>query len=98
MPWRRWERPSASGTCNCSRRYADRIVLVLDGDEGGRTRTDQLLELFIAEPIDLRVLTLPDNLDPCDFLLARGREAFEELLAGAADALEHKFRLATGAI
>ena len=49
--------------------------------------------MFIAEPVDLRVLTLPDNLDPCDFLLARGQAAFEELLGGAAtDALEHKFR------
>ncbi|HEY4309247.1 MAG TPA: DNA primase [Pirellulales bacterium] len=80
------------------RRYADRIVLVLDGDKAGRDRTNQLLELFIAEPIDLRVLTLPDNLDPCDFLLARGREEFESLLDGAADALEHRFRTATGGL
>ncbi|HEY2838463.1 MAG TPA: DNA primase, partial [Pirellulales bacterium] len=77
------------------RRYADRVVLVLDGDEAGRNRTNQLLELFIAQPVDLRILTLPDQLDPCDFLLSRGAEAFEQLLAGATDALEHKFRLAT---
>jgi DNA primase len=77
------------------RRYADRVVLVLDGDEAGRKRTDQLLELFIAQPVDLRILTLPDELDPCDFLLSRGAPAFEQLLAGATDALEHKFRAAT---
>jgi len=77
------------------RRYADRVVLVLDGDEAGRKRTDQLLELFIAQPVDLRILTLPDELDPCDFLLSRGAPAFEQLLAGATDALEHKFRSAT---
>ena len=76
------------------RRYAERVVLVLDGDEAGQRRTDQLLEMFIAEPVDLRVLSLPDGLDPCDFLLARGQAAFEELLEGAADALEHKFRAA----
>ena len=57
------------------RRYADRIVLVLDGDKAGRDRTNQLLEMFIAEPIDLRILTLPDELDPCDFLLARGQRS-----------------------
>lgn len=78
------------------RRYADRVVLVLDGDDAGRRRTDQLLELFIAQPVDLRILTLPDELDPCDFLLARGSAAFDELLASATDALEHKFRSATG--
>ena len=80
------------------RRYAERVVLVLDGDEAGRKRTDELLEMLIAAPIDLRVLTLPDNLDPCDFLLARGRAAFEELLATAPDALEHKFRMSTQGI
>jgi len=78
------------------RRYTERIVLVLDGDEAGRRRTDQLLEMFIAEPVDLRILTLPDELDPCDFLRSRGRAAFEELLAGAVDALEHKFLASTG--
>jgi DNA primase len=75
------------------RRYAERVVLVLDGDEAGQRRTDQLLEMFIAEPIDLRVLTLPDGLDPCDFLLARGSDAFAQLLAAAPDALEHKLRV-----
>jgi len=80
------------------RRYADRVVLVLDGDEAGRKRTDQLLELFIGQPVDLRILTLPDELDPCDFLLSRGAAEFEQLLAGANDALEHKFRSATGNI
>jgi DNA primase len=73
------------------RRFVDRIVLVLDGDEAGRRRTDQILELFVAEQMDLRILTLPDELDPCDFLLQRGSEAFSQLLEGAVDALEHKF-------
>jgi DNA primase len=77
-------------------RFVDRIVLVLDGDDAGRRRTDQILELFVAEHVDLRILTLPDELDPCDFLLERGAQAFEELLSGAVDALEHKFRTATG--
>jgi DNA primase len=76
------------------RRFVDRIVLVLDGDEAGRRRTDQILELFVAEQMDLRVLTLPDELDPCDFLLQRGAEAFSQLLDSAVDALEHKFATA----
>jgi DNA primase len=80
------------------RRFADRVVLVLDGDEAGQRRTNEILELFVAEQIDLRILTLPDDLDPCDFLLQRGAESFHEMLAGAIDALEHKFRVATRGI
>ncbi len=54
------------------KRFADRIVLVLDGDEAGRRRANEVLELFVAQQVDLRILTLPDELDPCEFLLARG--------------------------
>lgn len=80
------------------RRFADQVLLVLDGDEAGRRRADEILELFVAAQMDLRILTLPDDLDPADFLLARGKEAFEGLLAGAVDALEHKLRMATAGL
>lgn len=77
-------------------RYADRVVLVLDGDAAGRRRAAQVLELFVARQIDMRVLTLPDNLDPCDFLHERGAEAFAEALErDATDALDHAVAEAT---
>lgn len=71
------------------RGLADRVVLVLDGDEAGVRRANEVLELFIREQVDLRVLTLPDGLDPCDFLLQRGADEFRQLVAGAPDAIEH---------
>jgi DNA primase len=76
--------------------YTDRIILVLDGDEAGQRRTNEVLELFVAEQVDLRILTLPEGLDPCDFLHQKGAAAFAELLAGSAvDALEHAFTSVT---
>lgn len=82
------------------RRFADRVrvVLVLDGDEAGRKRAKEVLELFVAANVDLRVLTLPDELDPADYLLDHGPEALERLVAGASDALTHAFRSATAGI
>lgn len=76
-------------------RAAERVIMVLDGDEAGRRRAEQILELFVAAQVDLRILTLPDGLDPCDFLLQRGADAFSRLIATAPDALEHRFSLAT---
>jgi DNA primase len=77
------------------RRFTDSIVLVLDGDDAGRRRTneiiDALLALFVKNQIDLRILTLPEGIDPCDFIASQGSEAFRQLLTGAVDALEHKF-------
>ena len=34
------------------------------------------LEFFLGHELDVRVLSLPANLDPCDFLLKEGAEAF----------------------
>lgn len=72
------------------RRFTDQIVLVLDGDEAGQRRTSEVLELFVANQVDLRILSLPEGQDPCDFLRANGREAWESLVATARDALEYK--------
>jgi DNA primase len=77
------------------RRFADTITLVLDGDAAGQRRTNEILELFVAEKLDLRILTLPEGLDPCDYLQQQGAAAFQAAAGQAVDALEHKIRLAT---
>ena len=81
------------------RRFADTITLLLDGDEAGQARTNEILEIFVTAGIDLRVLTLPDELDPAEFLIERGREPFVKLLQEqAVDALEHKIRVETAGL
>jgi DNA primase len=80
------------------KRFADTVYLVLDGDKAGQDKTNAILELFVAAQMDLRILTLPDELDPAEFMEERGGEAFRNLLAGAIDALEHKIRTATRGI
>ncbi len=84
------------------RRYADRIVLVLDGDDAGRRRADEVLDVLLAEPIDVRIARLPSGVDPCEFILEHGREAFDALVESAGDPLEYRMdeavaRLAPGA-
>ncbi len=76
------------------KRYCDSVVLVLDGDEAGRKRTQEVLELFLVEEMDLRVLTLPEELDPCDYLVRYGSAAMQELIDKAVDALEFKIQTA----
>jgi DNA primase len=84
------------------RRYTDRITLVLDGDAAGRRRTneilDSLLALFEKNLVDLRILTLPEGIDPCDFIATHGSDTFRALLASAVDALEHKFKAVTNGL
>lgn len=79
-------------------RFADTITLVLDGDEAGQRRTNEIVDTFVAANMNLRILTLPDEFDPAEFLVEKGSDAFRELMNGAVDALEHKIRVATRGI
>jgi DNA primase len=69
------------------RRLADRVVLIFDGDEAGQKAADRALELFLGHDVDVRVLSLPENLDPCDFLVTQGGDAFRALVERAVDPL-----------
>lgn len=77
------------------KRYADRVSLVLDGDEAGINRTNDILNLFVAADMDLRIMIPPDGLDPCDYLLANSASDFTHLLEQAQDALDYKIQLET---
>ncbi len=80
------------------RRYADRIVLVLDGDDAGRRRANEILDVLLAEPIDVRIARMPSGVDPCEFIIERGREAFEAVLGAAGDPLEYRMDEALAAL
>jgi DNA primase len=76
------------------RALADRVVLIFDGDKAGQSAADKALELFLGHEIDVRVLTLPDNLDPCDFLIKEGDGPFRALVDRAVDPLSFALRRA----
>ncbi len=78
------------------KRHADTIYLILDGDAAGQRRTLEVLGLFVAENVDVRILTLPEGMDPADFLQKNGADAFEETLrTETVDALEHAYNVYT---
>jgi DNA primase len=78
------------------RRFAPRVVLVFDADAGGTTGVDRALEIFASHDLDLRIATLPEDLDPCDLLVQQGADAFREVLDKATDALEFKLESVLG--
>jgi DNA primase len=75
------------------KRLAQRVVLVFDGDEAGQRATEKALAKFLAHEIDLRILTLPDDLDPAEFLTERGPERLLSLLDHAPEAFDLKLQL-----
>ena len=74
-----------------SRHAKHKIVYLFDGDEAGQRAADRAAR-FIDESmlpeagrkqVDLCAVTLPDNLDPADFVAQRGGEAIQELIDNA---------------
>ena len=69
-------------------RYADKTVLLFDGDEAGIKAALRSAPLFLNRGMEARVVLLPDGLDPDDFLVQRGADAFRPLLERAQPLLE----------
>lgn len=87
-----------------SRHAKHRIVYLFDGDEAGQRAADRAAR-FVDESmlpeagrskIDLCAVTLPDSLDPADFVQKYGGEALGELIAQAVPlmryAIDRKFQ------
>jgi len=74
------------------RRFADRIVLLFDADTAGDAAVDRVVQLFLTQPVEIAVATMPQGLDPDEFLMKEGAGGFEQLIGGAADALEYAWK------
>jgi DNA primase len=81
-----------AGHARLLRRYANKIVLIFDSDVAGTEAANRALEIFLAERIDIRIASVPEGKDPCDFVLAAGREGFEGVINSAVEVMEYKWQ------
>ncbi len=66
-----------------------RVTLLFDGDEAGQKAADRSLEVFFQVKIDVRICTLPDQLDPDELLKQEdGASRFELALQRSVSALD----------
>lgn len=77
------------------KRFCDRVVLVYDGDQAGRDAAERSIGRFLAEDLDLRILTLTDGQDPADFLEENSKDEFENLISEAPEAWAYKLQTVT---
>ena len=78
------------------KRFAvERVVLIYDGDQAGKDAAERSIGRFLAQDLDLRVLTLEEGQDPADYLENHGKEEFEALIGTAPEAWEYKLLTVT---
>ncbi len=73
------------------RRYAKTVVLIFDGDTAGMEAANRALDICLKHHIDIKVASIPDGLDPCDFILREGKAGFDQLVDTATDVLQFKW-------
>ena len=67
------------------RRQVDRVVVNFDPDQAGQNATERSIQLLLQEGLQVRVLTLPEGLDPDEFCERHGADRYRELLDKAPD-------------
>lgn len=61
-------------------RYAQEAVLLFDGDDAGKKAAFRSLDEALSVGFSVKIVNLPNNLDPDDFIKERGVKAFKEFL------------------
>jgi DNA primase len=74
------------------RRFADRIVLLFDADTAGDAAVDRAVGLFLTQPVEIHIASMPPDVDPDEYLIQQGAEEFQRLLSTAPDALTYKWK------
>jgi DNA primase len=77
------------------RQYCNQVILLLDSDVAGLRSSDRNLDIFIEEEFDIKIVQLPKDYDPCDFLVEKGVESFLAYINIAKDFFSFKVEMAT---
>lgn len=70
-------------------RYARKVVVNFDPDSAGVAATKRSLELLVANGFRVNVLSLPDNLDPDEYIRAHGAQGYEKILKSSQPFLDY---------
>lgn len=72
------------------KRFCNKIVLCFDGDSAGQKATLKAIDILRKEDLDVYCITLPENLDPDEFVKKYGKEKLKEKIENAKDCYEYR--------
>ncbi len=78
-------------------KFAEKVVLIFDGDEAGQKAADRAIEVFMTEQLDVHVAVLPGGQDPADLLAEPdGLDEWRQAIDHADDAMAYQFERVRG--
>ncbi len=72
------------------KRYSDTVLISYDGDAAGQSANLRGLKLLEDEGVKLRVVPLPEGLDPDDVITKKGPEAYKDCLDRAMPLIDYR--------
>lgn len=75
---------------NLLRRLSQNVILCFDGDEAGLKGTKSAISELQKIGINPKIVRLPENLDPDEYIKKYGKDKFEECLSKAYNVMEFK--------
>lgn len=76
------------------KRYADDVFISYDGDFAGQKANLRGLDIMKQEGLKVRVVPLPDGLDPDDVIRTQGREGYQKCLDAAMPLIDFRIHAA----
>ncbi len=75
------------------KRYTDTVLISYDGDGAGQKANMRGLEILKGEGVNVKVVPLPDGLDPDDVIRQRGAEGYRKCLDAAMPLIDYKLAM-----
>lgn len=72
------------------KRYTDTVLISYDGDAAGQKANIRGLDILKDEGLNVRVVPLPEGLDPDDVIKQLGNDAYQGCLDGALPLIDYK--------
>ena len=74
-------------------RLTDTVYICYDGDAAGQKATVRGLDILDKAGLEVRVMTVPEKLDPDEYIKKYGKDAFEQLITEALPLPDYKLKL-----
>ncbi|MFZ5974422.1 MAG: DNA primase, partial [Bacillota bacterium] len=75
------------------KRYAKSAAIAYDGDAAGQNAVQKALDVFAMEGLPVRVVRMPEGMDPDDLVSERGPDAFLQALKDAQEPADFRLDL-----
>lgn len=75
------------------KRFTDTVLIAYDSDSAGNMATLRSLDLLVKAGLEIKVIALPQDYDPADFLVKKGRKPFQNLIDRSLSLIDYKLKL-----